>query len=363
MPNDVKAVYDYQKKMGLGILAGGFAAALASAVSLGALSRMKVPQLNLMKGLGSLFFRRFDVKGLHAYQLDKWPTLIFWLAPAYVGWMHSALKNKNGKSDDLIERFTQAACGTFSFFFLSPMVLRPLARLNFMQQSAARFFVKEAENMDKNMFEHAEDAAMRTVQTLQQKHGWFKNLKLDSRITIPDFEDIIKLAEKNPEFTQEIAQSALKWKTWQFGKELGITIAAMGMFPIFLNWYLTGKRHAKEQPTLTPPPPPPLYPSLAKLQLTPAPLGVTSALGQTKNTMMTLANASLPVQATSLSTLNAYNNIVPFNTPPRQNSMATSGAEQHFTTAPQFAKVTASSDTPSKPTPEMDAFSQFKTHP
>jgi hypothetical protein len=238
-PEAIKAKIKEQFARGGKVLAIGGGISLASALSFGLSARGK-GLIDFSKQTANLFFRHWDLKGKGVNQIDKWPTLIYWMAPAYLGWIDAA-RSKN-------ERFEQSLKGinsTMWFFLFTPLIVNPVSRALFAKTPFAEHFkITEAEykarRFNKNFFQRLEDDFFTSLKTKGI------NLGVDKTINIPDFAEIEQKAISNPEFAH-LKDAALKWKTSQFGIGLAMTIMFMGIMPQLLNWHLTKRRFALQQ--------------------------------------------------------------------------------------------------------------------
>ncbi len=139
-------------------------------------------------------FTKFALQGKNADQVNKGlATLVFWLLPAYGGWIHAS-RSKN----ELWEQSIKAANGMMWFSFFTPYVVDPL-------------FKKPFEKLT--------------------------GIKGD----IPSYEAIAK------KFKGPVQEQLTRLKNRQFGLGLAITILLLGTTPQLLNIFLTKRRFDREQ--------------------------------------------------------------------------------------------------------------------
>jgi hypothetical protein len=178
-------------------------------VGLGALSilgfsRMarQVGSKPMSKGLNTLF-KMFDLKGKNANQIDgKWPTFLFWSAPAYLGWIHAA-RGSNERREQAIKGLNSCAW----FFLVTPLLNRT-------------WFV--------NSFNQA-----------------LKQLNVRKTLSsVPSYETI-RAQYKGP-----VREKLLGLKNRQYGISFVITILMLSMSPQILNIFLTKKRLESQQKQL-----------------------------------------------------------------------------------------------------------------
>jgi hypothetical protein len=118
----------YQGQMTLKVLATGFGLGMASLLGFSMMARQMTKQ-NAGKLLEPMrqhlqgkkfdgFFNAFDLKGATSNQIKgRVSQLLFWAAPAYLGWLHGA---RSG--NEFRERAIQSANGVFWFFFAAKLM-------------------------------------------------------------------------------------------------------------------------------------------------------------------------------------------------------------------------------------------------
>ncbi len=181
------------------------------------------------------FFQKLGavIKGNGANQVnDGLATFLFWLAPAYLGWLHAARGPNEFK-----EQALKAANGVLWFSIFTPMVVKPIF---------SRFFKKVT----------GETASGTSDSILRRLIG-----KISGNGVVPTYEQILTHPRYAP-----VRDQLMKLKNKQFGIGLAITVLMLGASPQILNIFLTRRRYEQEQNEKQQPQPDfgsrPVHPSL-----------------------------------------------------------------------------------------------------
>lgn len=174
-------------------------------------------------------FDKFHLTGKGAIQTKWLSTLIFWLLPAYGGWIHAA-RSRNER----LEQTLKAANGVMWFSLFNPLIVRPISRVLFANHPGAKAFQRS----DATLAEAAKDPSW-FVAMENKMMDWFKK---DRRVFIPSFQQI-----ESSTLEDALKAQVRQWKTNQFGIGLGMTIFFMGAAPQLLNWVLTRRRFEREE--------------------------------------------------------------------------------------------------------------------
>jgi len=204
---------------------------------------------NLATKVGRWCFNNFDLKGKGAYQVAAGTTtLLFWGAPAYLGWIHGARSDNERR-----ERLLQSANAIFWFFF-APPISSLLWRRSFQDLAGnPAHWSPKFQRTIKNSMPKAE----------QNNEVKFKE-KLWKQIMDLSYEDI-------KEFSGDKAK-LIRLKNWKYGVSgFAIPISALA-FIQFLNFWLTEqkfKEQNKQPVTLTPISPIPMLQGIQQCQPNP----------------------------------------------------------------------------------------------
>jgi hypothetical protein len=173
------------------------------------------------KALGSkmsFLHNTFQLMGGQGNQVNRGlATLIFWLWPAYGGWLHAARSNNEHQ-----EQLLKAANGTLWFSFITPLGVDPIF--------ANRFERVMKENLPQ----------LKNKQLLKQLRNteapWWN---VWDRFRFPAFHDIALEGPLKPTLEK------LNKQRWFWG--LGSSILLLSAMPQLLNWVLTKRRFEAEQ--------------------------------------------------------------------------------------------------------------------
>ncbi len=194
---------DYQLGMTKKVLLTGMGLGLASLFGFSIAAREMAKKV-AEKGVKSLskrmewFFEHFQLEGKNANQVNHGlATFVFWLAPAYLGWLHAARGDNEWK-----EQALKAANATLWFSLFTPFGLNPLLKKYFR-----KWVVPTRQN--------------------ESRIPLYKELLTDSRY-------------------KRVRAQLLKLKDKQFGAGLLVTILMLGLTPQLLNIYLTKRRHERD---------------------------------------------------------------------------------------------------------------------
>lgn len=228
----------YQERMMLKVLATGFGAGLTVLFGFSALAR-KMAKDNAGKLLEPLrnhlnskrfdtAFQLFDLKGASSNQIKSMPArLIFWAAPAYLGWMHGA---RSG--NEFRERAIQSANGVFWFFFASKLTT-PAWKLVYQK------------SLNSKMLEKAKDIA-KTVATENREKA---DDPLKTLISM-SYAKLGEKFEKHPELLTRLRRLR-NWKSVL--NDYGVPIGSLSAVQ-FINFTLTEKKIREAQAGKSPKP-------------------------------------------------------------------------------------------------------------
>ncbi len=190
---------DYQLGMTKKVLLTGLGLGLATGLGFAFSARrwaqkaVKHSAQNLSKPIDWLF-KKIQLEGKNANQLsDGLATFVFWLAPAYLGWLHASRGD-----NELKEQALKAVNAVLWFSLFTPYGLNPLFKKPFQ--------------------------------------------KITGEKEIPSYQDIME----KPQF-KGLRKSLTHLKNKKFGIGLLVTILMLGLTPQLLNIYLTQRRHEREQ--------------------------------------------------------------------------------------------------------------------
>ncbi len=185
----------YQLGMAKKVLAVG--ATLGAGALLGFSRMAKNFQGKALSPVMENLFHKFHLGGKKADQLrGRLSTFLFWLAPAYLGWLHAA-RGKN----EFVEQAVKAVNGVMWFSLFTPML--------------DKFYYKKK----------------------------FETLLQRPLSEIPGYADIPKIAQGNAKMAEQLT----RLKNKQFGIGMAITILMLSTTPQLLNIFLTKRRHEQEK--------------------------------------------------------------------------------------------------------------------
>ncbi len=218
---------NYQLKMAKRVLGTGIGLGLASMVGFGMAARQFGGQ-SLPRSLEWLF-DKFHLTGKGAIQTKWLSTLIFWLLPAYAGWIHAA-RSKNERCEQTLK----AANGVMWFSLFNPLVVRPISRMLFANNPVSKAF----RYTDEQLHQLSKDPSLFVAMENKLMSAFGK----DKRVFIPTFNQI-----ESSGLDETVKSQMRQWKTNQYGIGLAMTIFFMGSAPQLLNWMLTRRRFEREQ--------------------------------------------------------------------------------------------------------------------
>lgn len=203
---------------GFGVAARGVANKASKPIWQQASQRLE----NQWKNNWNWLFEKFDLKGKNAYQIAGGPaTLLFWGAPAYLGWIHAA-RGKNEKR----ERFVQSGNAIFWFFF-APVLTSWLWHKPFLKVAGSPDLWKK-EFLD-------------AIRSNLKPNEQFAD-KLKSKVTSLSYEDIKHYFQG----TEEQRRALVRLKNWKFAvSSLGIPISTLSLVQL-INFRVT-ERKIKEK--------------------------------------------------------------------------------------------------------------------
>lgn len=188
------------------------------------------------------FFNYFDLKGKGVNQIEGMPAqLIFWGAPAYLGWIHGARSDHERR-----ERMIQSA-NALSLFFFAPKLTKLLWNKQFQKLAG-----------NKNLWKQEFRDAIRNNMLPKDKAIQSKvDAAFSNKITNLQYDDITQYFKGS----EAQKKALISLKNWQFGiSGLGIPITALAAVQL-LNFQVTERKikaamaHAHHKPQMAPPTP------------------------------------------------------------------------------------------------------------
>lgn len=197
----------YQKSRIFLTTAISFGLGLLSIAVLGGLARKIPPSLmNTLKNEGSKLssiIKGLALTGKLRSQIDgRLPIFIFWLAPAYLGWVHASRGANEAK-----EMLLKFANSTIWFSILTPFVLDPIFKYRYSKVLQKLGLPKLAENAE-----------------------------------LPKISDVLRST-----LNSSMKKSLVRYQAGQYLLGLLITVLMLSTTPQLLNWYLTSKRIEKQK--------------------------------------------------------------------------------------------------------------------
>jgi hypothetical protein len=239
------------------------------------------------------FFHDYDLKGPGANQVgSKAAQLIFWGAPAYLGWIHGARGDNERR-----ERTLQAINGVFWFFFGSNVTgfLFDRAYSNLKEAAEPGFWKKEF--------------LEKLVDTKLPAENWQAHFK-KNEMFMKTLHDRLKgltyadIQENVVDRASEAYQKLIRLKNWKFAiSGLATPIVALAMVQ-GLNFYITARK-IKAQAAQNPVKPPGVpAPSPALSREPPIPILTTpSAVSSPSSLLASPSSFGMPVDLTHLAPL------------------------------------------------------------
>ena len=209
--HDYKKEIKKQIRKGLKVMGIGNALGLVSFFGFGIAAKRFTG-----KSLGSVtsfLHKTFQLMGKKGDQVNRGvATLLFWLWPAYGGWLHAARGENEYK-----EQLLKAANGTLWFSLITPMVVDPI-------------FAKRMQGLMERSKHQLKDKTLLT--NLWNKNASWWNIW--EKINFPSFEALAKEGQLRP------ALEKMNRNRWGVG--LGLSIVLLSAMPQVLNWVLTRRR-------------------------------------------------------------------------------------------------------------------------